>query len=108
MKKDRIPGCSTTVEASNAKEYAETFKNTLESKGYTVSDIAEYQGRMAYNWIRVDYSADGVDYCENIFVSMDSNGDIWMLDLYGTIENVEAQDDNLDNMLWSLHEHWDY
>ena len=97
-----------TTAVATADEYMTALLDAITSDEIEVSDVQDFEGRMTYRWVALWYTKDDKDYCEEIFVSRDDNGDIWLLDLYGLEEDVDAQEDNLLNMLWSIHEHWDY
>ena len=91
-------------EVTSAKEFLENLRRQIGEDGVTFSEIGEVKGKMTYSYMTLAFSENGTDYTEKVYVSKDENESYWLVDLYGTKEDVEKQTENLSTLLWSLQE----
>ncbi|MBR5712750.1 MAG: hypothetical protein IKX54_04060 [Lachnospiraceae bacterium] len=91
-----------------AKDYYEHQQSSLNDPKYVFSDMSEYDGRMDYTCWLVSYQVNGIDVSEYVNVTITDDGDMWSIVLFGTKDDTEEQEELLDDVLWSLHEHFDY
>ncbi len=89
---------------SSSEKYLQSIIDDLAESGAMFSEIEEVRGKMTYRKSTMSYSNEGHDVKEIICVSVNENGSTWLVDLYGTAEEVEAQKENLVILLWSLQE----
>ena len=88
---------------STAEEQLRSFIAGVASD-VQVSDITEVQGKQKYSKVVLSSTDNGKQMQEIICVSVNDEGSTWLVDLYGTAEEVESQKENLDILLWSLQE----
>ncbi|MBR5348967.1 MAG: hypothetical protein IK125_07005 [Lachnospiraceae bacterium] len=69
-----------------------------------VSDVTEVRGKQSYSMVELSSTVNGKQMQEIICVTVNEEGSTWLIDLYGTVEEVEVQKENLDILLWSLTE----
>ena len=96
-----------TTPFKDEEEYLNKLIETIDDGTIEFSDLMDHQGRMKYKYVTFNYQKNGIDLSEIVMVSIDENGDIWFVDLYGTPEDVEDQEKNLVNLVWSLQPTWD-
>ena len=90
---------------SSSEEFLQSILNDIrKEEGVTTSDIEFVRGKMEYRRITMTYDRDGQEMQEVICASVNDEGSLWIVDLYGTTENVALQQDNLATLLWSLTE----
>ena len=75
---------------------------------YTYSSISDVKGFFPYRNMKISYTDEGEDHVDDIYCYMDENGEMWMLEAVGLADTVEEYEDELDTLIWSIHEHWDY
>ena len=66
------------------------------------------QGRFKWTHWTLSYEVNGNDYLEETYVSMDENGELWFVLLFGLKDKVEEQDTLIEDVLWSLNTHYNY
>lgn len=90
---------------ATSKEYLQSIIDSLgKNDGVSFSNIEEVNGKMTYQKATMSYSRDGQAFQEVICVSVNAGGNVWLVDLYGTAEQVKSQEDNLSVLLGSLQE----
>ena len=62
---------------------------------------------MYTNWT-LSYKSGEYSLVEDTYVTMTEDGEMWYVLLFATEDGAEEQADFLDDVLWSLHEHFDY
>ncbi len=89
-------------------EYFDAVKAGLNDPQYTFTSAKEHQGRLLYtNWT-LSYKSGEYSLVEDTYVTMTEDGEMWYVLLFATEDGAEEQADFLDDVLWSLHEHFDY
>lgn len=68
------------------------------------SEIATAQGRVEYQKVILSYTQGEAKMKEILCLCSDQNGSCWILDLYGTEAEVNAKEEDLKVLLWSLEE----
>lgn len=94
----------TKVGRAGSKEYLQSIIDELGKKGVKFSEPEEVVGKMTYQKATMTYTADGTEIQEVVCVSVNEGGSVWIVDLYGTSEQVKGQQDNLAILLGSLQE----
>ena len=84
------------------------MKNSLSDPKYHFSATSEFQGRFKWTHWTLSYEVNGNDYLEETYVSMDENGELWFVLLFGLKDKVEEQDTLIEDVLWSLNTHYNY
>ncbi|MBQ3980178.1 MAG: hypothetical protein II634_05235, partial [Lachnospiraceae bacterium] len=93
---------------STVEAYFENMKNSLSDPKYHFSATSEFQGRFKWTHWTLSYEVNGNDYLEETYVSMDENGELWFVLLFGLKDKVEEQDTLIEDVLWSLNTHYNY
>ena len=97
-----------TPTQKTVEEYFNAVKSGLNDPKYNFTATKEHQGRMTYtNWT-LTYESNGYSLVEDTYVTLNSDGEMWYVLLFATEDGAEEQADFLDDVLWSLHEHFDY
>ncbi len=91
-------------DASSEKYVQSIIDRLSENDAVSFTDIEEVRGKMVYKTTTMSYENNGQKMQEIICVSVDEKGSTWLVDLYGTAAEVEAQKENLEILLWSLQE----
>ena len=91
-------------DATSEKYVQSIIDRMSENHAVSFTDIEEVRGKMVYKTTTMSYENNGKQMREIICVSVNEGGSTWLVDLYGTAEEVEAQKENLDILLWSLQE----
>ena len=91
-------------DASSEKYVQSIIDRLSENPAVSFTDIEEVRGKMVYKTTTMSYENNGQQMQEIICVSVNDEGSTWLVDLYGTAEEVESQKENLDILLWSLQE----
>lgn len=89
--------------SSTSEEQLRSFISGV-SPEIQVSDITEVQGKQSYSKVVLSSTDNGQQMQEIICVSVNEEGSTWLVDLFGTVSEVEAQMENLNILLWSLQE----
>lgn len=85
-------------------DYFNNLKQQFQDEVTTFSDVTDDNHKMKFRHITMNYTENDTNYTEEIYVCMDSDFKVWLLDLYGTSENVSKQKDNLEIMLASFED----
>lgn len=89
---------------SSSEEYLQSLLDEFRKGGVTTSGIEFARGKMEYRKITATYDRDGQEMQEIICASVNDEGSLWIVDLYGAAGNVIEQQENLKTLLWSLTE----
>ena len=90
---------------TSSEKYIQSIIDRMsENPAVSFTDIEEVRGKMIYKSTTMSYENNGQQMKEIICVSVNEEGSTWLVDLYGTAEEVESQKENLDILLWSLTE----
>ena len=92
------------LKSTDAEEQIKTIIAELKKDGVSFSEIEDVKGEKDYKKVKMSYQSEGKECQEVICVATDENGSVWVVDLYGTKQDVEAQESNLSILLWSLDE----
>ena len=88
-----------------SSDYLQSIIDAIsENEGVTFSETDFVRGKMEYRKVTMSYKRDEQEMQEVICVSVSDEGSLWIVDLYGTAEDVAAQQENLTTLLWSLTE----
>lgn len=96
----------STVAGISSEEYLESIVSGFKGEGITFSEPEPFRGKMEYRKVTMSYtnSDTGAEMQEIICVTVDEKGSGWIVELFGTKQNVSDQQENLGVLLWSLQE----
>ena len=98
-------GHDTVLSGVTSSDYLKSIIDAIsENEGVTFSETDFVRGKMEYRKVTMSYKRDEQEMQEVICVSVSDEGSLWIVDLYGTAEDVAAQQENLTTLLWSLTE----
>ena len=88
-----------------AKDQLQNLMESLkDSDDMAFSEITTAQGRVEYQKVILSYTQGEAKMKEILCLCSDQNGSCWILDLYGTEAEVNAKEEDLKVLLWSLEE----
>ncbi|MBR5712735.1 MAG: hypothetical protein IKX54_03985 [Lachnospiraceae bacterium] len=87
-----------------AKNLLQGLIDSLKDDGTTFGEIVTVQGRMEYRKVIMTYTENDQKMKEVLCLASDETGSCWLLDLYGTEEEVNSKEDELQALMWSLEE----
>lgn len=90
---------------ATSEEYIWSIIDSLKNnEGVSFSGVEEAEGKMTYQKVTMTYTRENQEVQEIVCVSVDERENVWLVDLYGTVEQVKSQEENLAVLLGSLQE----
>ena len=90
---------------ATSEEYIWSIIDSLKNnEGVSFSGVEEAEGKMTYQKVTMTYARENQEVQEIVCVSVDERENVWLVDLYGTVEQVKSQEENLAVLLGSLQE----
>ena len=87
-----------------AQDLLQNMMDALKDVDTAFGEIVTVQGRVEYKQVTMSYTEGDRKMKEILCLTADETGSCWVLDLYGTEEDVNSKEEELKVLLWSLEE----
>ena len=91
-------------EATSEDHIKVIIEDLKRKEGFSFSEIEAVSGKMSYQKVTLSYEQDGKNMQEIICVSANKGGSTWLVEIYGTFDEVKKHLEDLSTFLWSLQE----
>ena len=87
-----------------ALDLLNNLMDSLKDPDTAFGEVVTVQGRVNYQKVTMSYTEGDQKKKEILCLTSDETGSCWLLDLYGTEAEVNAREEELKALLWSLEE----
>lgn len=91
-------------EATSEDHIKVIIEDLKRKEGISFSEIEAVSGKMSYQKVVLSYEQDGKNMQDIICVSANKGGSTWLVEIYGTVDEVKNHMEDLSTFLWSLQE----